>query len=170
MRMLNIQLLGEQIRACVMSLCSIQINCQLMTYLECVLLCWCCYYCKHRCAAALAHTQDCRYHIKKPNEKLLMHEKVSCNKQVEIGKLEICLRKSMETSINIFQAVFVIFPFIIRSGSQFMLSLTGCAWHTPAHPEYTPLEKCNVDCDKHATNVNFHFERGCSSQAWIHVV
>jgi len=34
-----------------------------------------CTFFKHRCAAALAHTQDC--HIKKRNGKPVMHQKVS---------------------------------------------------------------------------------------------
>jgi len=70
MWLLYVQLLGGRTDTGVCKpLWSIRLQCQKLRNSK-----WCTY-CKHSCAAVLAHTQGC--HIKKRNGKLVMHQEVS---------------------------------------------------------------------------------------------
>ena len=97
-----------------------------------------CTYCKHRCAAVLAHTQDC--HIKKRNGKPMIHQKVTQIKQVKIREFWNSAQKINLTSVIIFQSIFVIFPLSHDVEKVTSLSVWVCA----AHLEYRSLALKNV--------------------------
>jgi len=66
----------------------IRLNCQLVTKLEMM------HILQAQVWSCISEHQGC--HIKKRNGKLMMHQKVSWIKQVEIGHFEIWLRKSIK--------------------------------------------------------------------------
>jgi len=87
-----------------------------------------CTYCKHRCAAVLAHTQDC--HIQKLKRETSDASKSQLN-QASWNRI-IVKFGSQKASIIIFQSSFCDFPLIARSAKVTSLSVSLGVHRTPS--------------------------------------